>query len=238
MNIGIDGCRSGWCVCLLGSDTKEVKLYRTIAEVFDDHPEAERVFIDIPMGLSDKDFHRTIDSEIRVLLKPYKHQSVFTPPCREALDVAGYREALSINRNITGKGISIQSWNLSPKIRELDLLLHNQPLLRDKIYESHPETCFYFLNREKVITSSKKTEEGIKDRLHLLNEFEPETEDVFKQAMKAYQRKEMAADDIVDALCLSVSATLSGKLGIHLIRDRANTDSHHIPLRIAAAKPF
>ncbi|MEJ2595986.1 MAG: DUF429 domain-containing protein [bacterium] len=183
MIIGIDGCRSGWCVCLLGSECSEVKLFSSLHKVFTDYPEADRIFIDMPMGLSDKGFRRTIDSELRALLKPHGHHSVFTPPCREALEAGSYGEALSMNRSITGKGISIQAWNLSPRIRELDHLLQDKPLLRDKIYESHPETCFYFLNGEKVVTTGKKTLDGRTSRLHLLKGFEPETQAIYERAM-------------------------------------------------------
>lgn len=58
---------------------------------------------------------------------------LFNTPCRQAVYVDDYREASDINRMILGKGLSKQSFSISNRIREIDLLLERQPILKGKL---------------------------------------------------------------------------------------------------------
>jgi predicted RNase H-like nuclease len=191
----------------------------------------------MPMGLSDIRFKRKVDSRLRSLLSPFKHQSVFTPPCREALSATSYREALEVNRKVTGKGISIQSWNIAPKIRELDELLQSSKQLQRIIFESHPEICFFFLHKRNPITSGKKTEEGRKQRLAILCAYDHQIKGVFDKSLRSFQRKEVLPDDILDALCLGIVAKKSQQDRLILLKDESGTDAFKIPVRVAYFDP-
>ena len=78
--------------------------------------------------------------------------SIFNAPIRDVLKAKSYNEANTISKN-KGLGISKQSWNLVPKINELDQIL--QIKIRPQIYESHPELCFQIMN-DGALKFSKK----------------------------------------------------------------------------------
>ena len=71
------------------------------------------------------------------------------------------REVLKINQKITGKGTSIQAYNISPKIKAVDEWLNEKPNGLD-IYEAHPELCFKTLNKNIDLEYSKHDKSGVK----------------------------------------------------------------------------
>jgi predicted RNase H-like nuclease len=92
-------------------------------------------------------------------------------------------------------GMSIQSFYLLPKIRELDCLLNAESQAR--IYESHPELIWTRL-AGVPLDESKKTKEGQGLRCQLLP---------FELPSWDYPRKWVATDDVIDALGLWLSAS-------------------------------
>ena len=64
-------------------------------------------------------------------------------------------------------GLAKQTFNLAPKIKELDLLLLKSPHKRRSIYEVHPELSFWELNNQAPLPS-KHSKEGKKLRTQLL----------------------------------------------------------------------
>jgi len=124
------------------------------------------------------------------------------------LSASTYRRALTVNRRSVGRGISVQSWAIAPKIRVIDGLLRTDANLRHKIRESHPEVCFWALNGEKPMRYNKTTSEGRAERLMLLRRFLPNADAVYAYATTNYRRKQASRDDIVDAMVLAVTAKL------------------------------
>ncbi len=122
--LGVDGCPGGWCCVAIDADTTEI----ASAEV---HPTFERVLqspatlicVDIPIGLLDVPGQRACDVEARRLLGRGRASSVFPPPSRRSLSFAEYREASDVNFQITERRLSKQSFNISPKVREVDGLM-------------------------------------------------------------------------------------------------------------------
>lgn len=235
--IGIDGCRSGWCASIAESGSTHIELFGRLKECFEVHWDASLVLIDMPVGLSDGQFTRKVDSRLRRLLKPSRHQSVFTPPCRESLQANDFQEALQINRRVTGKGISLQSWHLAPKIKELDLFLQELPEWNKVIYESHPETCFYFLNGQHIVPGSKKTAAGRDQRLAILKDYDKVAKQAYLDALQEFKRSEVRYDDLIDALCLCQVARMAQSGMLQLLEDEDAFDSRGIPVRIACPLP-
>jgi hypothetical protein len=62
---------------------------------------------------------------------------------------------MSTHQAVTGRAISKQTFNISPKIREVDLLM--TAALQDRVYEVHPE-CFHALNGSPLSHGKKKPE--------------------------------------------------------------------------------
>ncbi len=54
------------------------------------------------------------------------------------------------------RGVSIQAFGIFPKIREIDVLLREQPDLRERVIESHPEVAFMRLNGGQPMSLPKK----------------------------------------------------------------------------------
>ena len=205
---GIDSCPAGWAVVIFEIDQYQLKLYSQIQSFFQENKQIDKCFIDIPIGLSDQNISREIDSKARSFLSPKRHSSVFNPPSRPAVYASDYSQARQINIKTVGKSISIQSWNLSTKIKEVDSIFSTSSFANKILFESHPELCFAFLNSGIPTQYSKHAKErkGILERLEILKTLEPGVQDVFQSFSNQYSIKKMKKDDIIDALCLCISA--------------------------------
>lgn len=210
--VGIDGCPGGWfCVALGATGSWSISVIGTDA-VESVATSARAVFIDIPIGLPGNGVaERLCDREARRKLGPYRSSSVFPVPARESLRARDFSHALEINRRSTGRGISKQSWLITPKISAVDKLMRADNKMRGVLRESHPEVCFWALNGAKAMQHNKKTPDGRTERMALLRRYFAATDTVFDQAMTRYRRKQVARDDVVDALVLAVSARLGAQ---------------------------
>ncbi|MGQ1786238.1 MULTISPECIES: DUF429 domain-containing protein [unclassified Saccharicrinis] len=205
--IGIDGCRGGWLFSVL-DDNRElnIKLFRNLTDGIDLLRQSEAVSIDMPMGIvSEKGEERVCDALARKELGHPFSSSVFNVPCRQAVYAGSYPEANALNREIQGKGISIQAWNIVPKIKELDMFLDEHPILKEKLHESHPELCFKNL-KGAALSYKKKTVEGVRERLVLLKTLYPNIEKHFHVFRNQFFKKDVVDDDVLDSMVLVFNA--------------------------------
>jgi len=204
--IGIDGCRPGWFfVGLDENDKYSFGVISEISEIKNEINKAEQVLIDIPIGLREIDKkERLCDLEARALLDN-RRSSVFPPPSRLALNQNDYHKASTVNFECTGRRLSKQSFAISEKIKEVDDFLFNNNL-RNKIREMHPEVCFWALKGKKAMAYNKKKPEGIRERTLLLKQFYNNTERLIDEAKAKFLRKDLAVDDVVDAIVGAVTA--------------------------------
>ena len=114
MFVGIDGYIDGWCCCII-NDGFTIELHKNLTTLFENIGINNLTLIDMPVGLSSKNFERFIDFKLRTYLPKNKKSSVFTAPCREAVLSNDYNSAKKANQIITNRSISIQSWNISKK---------------------------------------------------------------------------------------------------------------------------
>lgn len=125
--------------------------------------ELDAVAVDMPMGLAERE-RRRCDVEARALLGR-RGSTVFPAPVRATLGSEDHAEACRRSRAVSGRGLSIQAFNLLPKIAELD---HSVPLASsDRFVEAHPELAFRRLH-DGVDLSPKRTGEGRRQRLALI----------------------------------------------------------------------
>ncbi len=204
--IGIDGCRSGWFyVGLDENDKYSFGVISDISEIKNEINIAEQVLIDIPIGLREFDKkERLCDLEARALLGN-RRSSVFPPPSRLALNQNDYHKASTVNFDCTGRRLSKQSFAIMTKIKEIDDFLFNKNI-QNKIREMHPEVCFWALNGKKPMIFNKKKPEGIRERTLLLKQFYSNSERLIDEAKAKFLRKDVALDDIIDALVGAVTA--------------------------------
>jgi len=207
--IGVDGCRGGWLFSILNEENKiEVKLFRKINDAYEILNLAKHVFIDMPIGLIEiKGEEREIDIQIRKDLGQPFSSSVFTIPCKEAVYADSYQSANAINKEVLGKGISIQAWNICNKIKELDVFIDQNQAFKQKIKETHPELCFKQINGSSL-THKKKTKEGKIERIRILNSIRPNIINEVDACRKQFLKKDVADDDILDSLVLVCSSNI------------------------------
>lgn len=226
--ISLDACKTGWC----GIGQIDAQLvwgcFQNLEELVKTHPKLDRILIDIPIGLSSKNFRRTLDKKARTLLNKRK-SSIFSPPCREALYADNYREALAINRQICGMGISIQAYNIGNKIRAVDeWYKHKSASIQ--VYEAHPELCFKSLNDNQDLKFSKHDKAGLKERMNILFKLDKSLKNVYKNLLENYKRSEVKPDDILDAMALFLINLKPEPLKI--VEDTNTTDETGKPVRI------
>ena len=201
--IGVDGCRAGWIAVWQSGGEIGFDIYATFPSLWSAHSDAGLILVDMPIGLT-RDVPRKIESQIRSMLGR-KSSSVFPVPCLSAIYANDYRQACETNQQYFGKKISLQSWNICHKIREINDFLTNAPEALNVVGESHPELVFSRLNGDGLI-SSKKNALGQRQRMNILNTYLPSIKSVYPQVLRTYLRKDVARDDILDAIALLVTS--------------------------------
>jgi predicted RNase H-like nuclease len=140
-----------------------------------------------------------------------------------------------VNQSIMGKGLSKQSFAISPKIREIDEFLKRRPELKDMLQESHPELCFAVLasNSSFILPlyNSKHTPDGHEDRVDTLQEYYSGTYEVIDY-VKNNPKLCKLMEDCVDALCLAVTAWLGSKHGYKTVPFNPPKDNRGLPMQM------
>jgi predicted RNase H-like nuclease len=169
---GADGCRAGWFAVLrdLESGATSHHVAPDFAQLLQVCSGVVALALDMPIGLMDcvEKGGRPVDRLARERLKPHRTSSVFSPPCRAALACETYEEALGVTQahSAAGRGLTLQSFGLFPKLREVDGLM--TPELQQLVREAHPELCFAGMNGGRPLEVSKQKPGGQEVRLRLL----------------------------------------------------------------------
>jgi predicted RNase H-like nuclease len=160
------------------------------------------VAIDIPIGLRD-DGPRACDLAARRWLGRPRASSVFPAPCRAALAATTYRRACGLSRRALGVALTIECFNIVPKIRHVDALM--TPARQAVVREVHPELVFAILSgRGRGLVEPKRTEAGERLRLRLLRRAAPRFDPAAVRAVLGPAR--VARDDVIDAVACLVAA--------------------------------
>jgi predicted RNase H-like nuclease len=215
---GVDGCRGGWVVV-----REEVASGRRVVEVLSTleglaRSEVTATFVDIPQGLPNST-PRAADRLAREALRPGRASSVFSAPVRGVLECESYPVALARSRSDSGHGLSIQAWNIVPKIREVDDLLRTY---RPAFFECHPEVSFARMCGAPI-QESKKSAAGATIRSDLLH-----------REFGARPERPMGcgADDYVDAwACLWTARRWLARTAI-VLPDAAEFDDEGVAMQI------
>ncbi|GAA3594751.1 DUF429 domain-containing protein [Kribbella ginsengisoli] len=183
--LGVDACKAGW-VGVLRTDGQTTALVApTIAELVKQAeqpqppaPNATQplataagrqppepiavIAIDMPIGLPDT-APRQADLLARAAIGRLS-SSVFTTPVRAALQAPTHGEAVLVNRELTGQGLSIQAYGLRAKLFEVDEWIRRATT---RVVEVHPEVSFAYL-AGAPLTVRKSTWSGAERRRALL----------------------------------------------------------------------
>lgn len=185
--LGVDGARGGWVAALVEDGRVSwLRLPDVRAALAVD---AATVGIDMPIGLPARGRRECDLLAKRALGRA--HPRVFLAPPRGVLDSPDHRAAGARHRELTGGlGMSVQTWHLVPKIREVDGVAGDPRLV-----EVHPEVSFALLAGH--VLAPKRTEAGRAQRLAALRTWLPDLGDEVPVP---------AGDDAPDALVVAWSA--------------------------------
>lgn len=229
--VGIDGCRAGWVIAYRDGQEISLAIISKLSDLNDLlHPNAS-VMIDMPIGLTDGPSVRGCDALAREKLRPHRSSSVFGVPARQVTRCTDYSHANALSRELSGKGISKQAFYLFPKIRELDDWLMSRDR-RGRWSECHPEVAFASLNGGEALLDSKKTEAGSQTRSKLLAEM-GEIRPALEKALATHRRKDVLADDLLDALVCLLTAERQRNGRQHMPED-APADERGLIMEIVA----
>jgi predicted RNase H-like nuclease len=206
---GLDGCRGGWVLATVpargrrtGSDAvdAEVTVVPSVKDVVRalDAGDLAAVAVDIPIGLARCD-PRACDREARRRLGP-RRGSVFPAPVRAVLGTSSYQEACTVSRQVCGKGLSKQLYNIVAKIKEVDAV--QSPRLQQSLFEACPELSFAVMGGDAPMQHSKRTADGRAERIAVLLEHLG----VDVPALLEARAPGAQPDDVLDALALAWTA--------------------------------
>ena len=194
-----------------GRDFAVVPHLRDVAGLAD-----ARAMIDIPIGLPERGY-RACDGEARkrlgaaasrVFLGARRPLLGFLPedfPAANLVERGTAQAAANAWAKAVGEpGISVQLWNILPKIREVDRQM--TPALQDRLREAHPELVFQRLAGGNILPR-KKSPEGRQRRRGLVAALGFSDIDAWLGALKGAGA---APDDLLDACALALAAHRPG----------------------------
>lgn len=204
---GVDGCKGGWVVVQRQADV----VTATVVETFDQvvsFVSSGALYVDMPIGLPEAD-DRQVERLARQRL-PGRAGSVFNVPARSAVYAENFQTACDCNVRAQGKKISLQSWYICPKIKEVDQCLQVQPRLRSHVLEAHPELLFATFNGAPM-RYSKKQAMGQDERIQLLEHHGLMPRKVLAELYQHTRKAVVQVDDVLDAMVLYLLGLSSPK---------------------------
>lgn len=217
----------------------ESKDYETVLDIMREFPTADAYLIDMAIGLPEciEESEKRPDKATREELGK-NGSTVFPIPCRQAVmvdpnDPQTVIKLRELYLAVLGKSLSAQSINIIPKIRELNEFLDDYREYKNVLCESHPELCFTRLNG-KALMMNKKTAEGLEERQSILEKY------IEKGMMDGIQVRarelNCMPDDIMDSVCLAVSAALKAHGMCETIPEEPETDVRGLVMQMIVPK--
>ncbi|MDQ1619033.1 MAG: hypothetical protein QOE19_1602 [Actinomycetota bacterium] len=208
--LGVDGAKGGWVAALVeGDDVRWLRLAHIREALTHD---VMAIGVDMPIGLPQRGRRECDLLAKRALGRA--HPRVFLAPPRDVLDATSYVDAGARHRAHTdGLGMSVQTWHIVERIREVDAVADDPRLV-----EVHPELSFARLAGEVLVT--KHSAAGRVARLQTLRRRWPRLDGL------------PAGDDALDALAAAWSAERWVRGTAESMPVQAPVDERDRPMRI------
>lgn len=232
--VGLEWASTGWFGVILDDGGWDTGVYPSVWSVWKYHSDATRILLDAPIGLP-ADAKRACDVDARRALGSYRGRVRYTP-VREAVYCGTLGEAKAANEAAAGFSIQNRVWSAVPRIREVDEFLDMYPSARDRLVETHPEVCFYALNGRRAVAEPSRTAAGVRRRIELLADDDPEAGATCEAAIDRYTAPSYApsvgdAAAVVNAVAAAVTAR-RGPDGWTTMPEAPPTDDRGLPMRI------
>ena len=232
--VGVDGCKGGWVAASIDNGELYLNKYNDFSKMVFDIAQFDGMLVDMVMGLPGniEQYEKRPDGIARKIVKP-RTSTVFAVPARQAVYEFTKEKQKDANLSAIGKGLSKQTIAIIPKMREVDeFLLANEEYM-NVIRESHPEVCFARLNGEVLMTNKSKND-GITDRVQVLSMFLQDLSEEYVR--KSAKKIGCKPDDILDAVCLAVTANLDVQGGTEIIPENPSTDDKGLKMQMVIPK--
>lgn len=218
--VGIDWMKPCWLAAEIRGNEVSVRKLAHISDIGRYYLDADAVLIDIPVGLPEdtKEDAERPDREARAYLATGRKPSIFPVPCRQVIGIEDYSQASAENQRILGRKLTSQSHGFMKMIRQVDMFLAENPDWKYRLAESHPEVAFQMLNQGTGLAHSKHTPEGIAERIVILQYYGIDASYVLDGV------KPKQYEDVLDALCLAVSAKIGCENGFRTIPENPVCD--------------
>ena len=184
--VGVDGCKAGWIAVCERDGQLSVELWPSLDSLFSQP--WTMACVDIPIGLKGGNGRRVCDQKARDLLGTQR-SSIFYAPPRQLLSATDYEE-------VRKEGMSLQTFYLLPKIREMDQRI--EPEDQRWLKEAHPELSFR--TRSERLLHRKKSPSGKIQRTEILKELDSPFQ--IRRWESGFLRRDVAIDDLLDAAVL------------------------------------
>ena len=225
--IGIDWMKPYWLAVEIQNGELSVQKLKHIGEINDRYKNADALLIDIPIGLPENNEEASLrpDMQARAYLQGARKSSIFNVLYRQIVHAETTEQAWELNRELNAK-MAIVGDALRPMIREVDDFLAKNPGWKNRLMESHPEVAFQILNHGKGLQHSKRTEAGVAERVAILRSHGIDPVPLFVEfAPKQHE-------DVLDAVCLAVSAKLGCENGFSSIPEKPTCDSRGLKMQM------
>ena len=232
--VGVDGCKGGWITAIISNGELSLKKYSDFSKMVFDTAQFDGMLVDMVIGLPSniEQYEIRPDGIARKIVKP-RTSTVFAVPTRQAVYEFTKDKQKDANLSAIGKGLLEQTIAIIPKMREIDEFLLSNEEYMNVIRESRPEVCFARLNGE-VLMTNKSEKEGITDRVQVLSMYlQNLSEEYVRTSAKKLGCK---LDDILDAVCLAVTANLDAQGRTEIIPENPSTDDKGLKMQMVIPK--
>ena len=232
--VGVDGCKGGWIAASINNGELYLNKYNDFSKMIYDIAQFDDMLVDMVIGLPSniEQYEKRPDRIARKIVKP-RTSTIFAVPTRQAVYEFTKEKQKDANLSAIGKGLSEQTVAIIPKMREVDeFLLANEEYM-NVIRESHPEVCFARLNGE-VLMTNKSEKNGITDRVQVLSMFLQDLSEEY--VIRSAKRLGCKSDDILDAVCLAVTANLNAQGMAEIIPENPSTDNKGLKMNMVIPK--
>lgn len=265
---GVDGCKAGWFwfrLPVLQSVPITWGVANTLKELLDGEnrtigddgvvlaapAEDDLMLVDMPIGLPNPDkkgrkcVSRDCDWEARRRLKK-RGRSVFPVPTRAAM--REFESHYLANQDRDEKALKLAARlvrpippptaGLFPKLFEVDRLMSTHRGASKVVRETHPEVCFWALG-PRPMEYSKREPAGRRERRQVLKHCRPDSVAAIDRALREFPRRDVAEDDMLDAMVCALTAALILEDGgtLRAMSDDPRTHPDVLPREIVYAEP-
>ncbi|MEF8779637.1 MAG: DUF429 domain-containing protein [Haloferacaceae archaeon] len=245
LSVGAVRGDAAWtAVAFDGREFDHAAVFPEIGDLWLRYEEAERILIDVPIGLVDEG---EPDRECDVLARRVavrdgdatdgdaagrtrERTRHLPPPVREATRKRRYSTAAKVHERKTGERLPEESFERSPAIAAVDELVSEIPEARERIHEAHPAVCFRAIGDEPL-QYDRRTAGGYAERMRRLAAFDREGAPTVQHAAEATAGHDVRVEAVVDAVVLAYAARPS-RLPLRSLPPDPPTDARGLPMRI------